>query len=67
MLSTAKRGETGVLQIRLAALADEHVATVCAACRNWRELAAFSTPYWRPQYGGAAPYCGGDGRSAGGE
>lgn len=38
-----------MLQIQLVALSDEHVAAVCAACRNWRELAAFGSPYWRPR------------------
>lgn len=39
----------GMLQIQLVALAEKRVGTVCAACRNWRELAAFGPPYWRPR------------------
>lgn len=38
-----------MLQIQLVALAEEHVGTVCADCRNWRELAAFGPSYWRPR------------------
>lgn len=38
-----------MLQIQLVALAEKRVGTVCAACRNWRELAAFGPPYWWPR------------------
>lgn len=31
------------------AMADEHVSEVLAACADWRELAQFGPPYWRPR------------------
>ena len=37
------------MTVSLSALADAHVPAVVAACADWRELAAFGPPYWRPR------------------
>lgn len=37
------------MPISLNALTDAHVPAVVAACADWRELAAFGAPYWRPR------------------
>lgn len=37
------------MSITIAALADEHVSPIVAACRDWQELAVFGPPYWRPR------------------
>lgn len=37
------------MPVSLSALADAHVPAVVAACADWRELAAFGPPYWRPR------------------
>jgi RimJ/RimL family protein N-acetyltransferase len=37
--------------VEIQALAAEHVPHVVAACQDWRELAAFGAPYWRPRSG----------------
>lgn len=37
------------MPVSLSALADAHVPVVVAACADWRELAVFGPPYWRPR------------------
>ena len=34
---------------RIHALAPEHIPFIVEACANWRELAQWEPPYWRPR------------------
>jgi hypothetical protein len=37
------------MTVSIQALAEEHIPHVVAACGDWRELAQFGPPYWRPR------------------
>lgn len=39
----------GSMSVSIAAMADDHIPIVLAACMDWRELAQFGPPYWRPR------------------
>lgn len=37
------------MSVSIAAMADDHIPAVLAACADWQELAQFGPPYWRPR------------------
>jgi len=37
------------MSISIAAMGDDHIPAVLAACADWQELAQFGPPYWRPR------------------
>lgn len=37
------------MSVSIAAMGDDHVGAILAACADWRELARFGPPYWRPR------------------
>lgn len=37
------------VSVSVAAMADDHVPAILAACADWQELAQFGPPYWRPR------------------
>lgn len=37
------------MSVSIAAMGDDHIPAVLAACAGWHELAQFGPPYWRPR------------------